>query len=77
MLKQNERFVHLLNNLVYCFIFRPLNSPVCVSLFLPFEAYLISNRPHFLWVYRDNKPWVFNQLERAYYLSYFIKSDIQ
>ena len=27
-----------------------------------------------LWVYRHNKPWVFNQSERAYYLSYFIKS---
>ena len=24
-----------------------------------------------LWVYRHNKPWVFNQSERTYYLSYF------
>ena len=35
----------------------------------------ISNGPHFLWVYRHNKPWVFNQSERAYCLSYFIKSN--
>ena len=28
-------------------------------------------------VYRHNKPWVFNQSERAYYLSYFINQALQ
>ena len=29
----------------------------------------------FLWVYRHNKPQVFNQSERAYYLSFFYKNE--
>ena len=36
---------------------------------------LLSNRPHFLWVYRRDKPWAFNQSERAHYLSYFINCN--
>ena len=28
-----------------------------------------------LWIYRHNKPWVFNQSERAYYLTYFIMKN--
>ena len=34
------------------------------------------NNFNFLWVYRHNKPQVFNQSERAYYLSYSIKVEI-
>ena len=42
---------------------KPMESVVCCF-------YKIASS--FLWVYRHNKPYVFNQSIRAYYLSYFI-----